>query len=163
MLTCQPRGGPCVFSTWMGVGNVQDAPLNAILGGPEMDEANAIIRRGRISTSPAVVAPTAPADRTTTAAAVAATKASALRASLVVRAPRGTDRHMDTDLLGSAIQPVIREHTGPVAEIRRTAHGASSDLTAIVECENGPFFIKAVRNRPGGRRDSLIRERATCS
>ncbi|ANP48376.1 hypothetical protein J2Z21_005960 [Streptomyces griseochromogenes] len=70
---------------------------------------------------------------------------------------------MDTDLLGSAIQPVIREHTGPVAEIRRTAHGASSDLTAIVECENGPFFIKAVRNRPGGRRDSLIRERATCS
>ncbi|WP_244184376.1 protein kinase [Streptomyces cellostaticus] len=43
--------------------------------------------------------------------------------------------------------------------MRRTALGRSSDLTAIVECENGPFFVKAVRNRPGGRRDSLIRER----
>ncbi|GHI06046.1 radical SAM protein [Streptomyces cellostaticus] len=38
---------PCVFSTWMGVGNVQDAPLGAILGGPDMAQANAIIRQGR--------------------------------------------------------------------------------------------------------------------
>ncbi|MEU8695618.1 radical SAM/SPASM domain-containing protein [Streptomyces sp. NPDC048665] len=38
---------PCVFSTWMGVGNVQDTPLTAILGGPEMAEANATIRQGR--------------------------------------------------------------------------------------------------------------------
>lgn len=29
----------------------------------------------------------------------------------------------------------------------------------MVECEKGPFFVKAVRNRPGGRRDSLIREK----
>ncbi|MFF8728122.1 protein kinase [Streptomyces sp. NPDC015171] len=65
---------------------------------------------------------------------------------------------MDTDP-EFAIRPLIREHTGPVAEIRRTAHGNSSDLTAIVECEKGPFFIKAVRDRPGGPRDSLIRER----
>lgn len=41
------RVSPCVFSTWMGVGNVQDAPLAAILGGPEMAQANAIIRQGR--------------------------------------------------------------------------------------------------------------------
>jgi hypothetical protein len=34
-----------------------------------------------------------------------------------------------------------------------------SDLTALVECEKGPFFVKAVRNKPGGRRDSLVRER----
>ncbi|MER6529364.1 radical SAM protein [Streptomyces sp. NPDC001508] len=44
-----PNGkvSPCVFSTWMGVGNVQDAPLGAILGGPEMAQANATIRQGR--------------------------------------------------------------------------------------------------------------------
>ncbi|MEU6071811.1 hypothetical protein ABZ864_47165 [Streptomyces sp. NPDC047082] len=66
---------------------------------------------------------------------------------------------METDLPESAIRPLIQEHTGPVAAIRRTAHGNSSDLTAIVECERGPFFVKAVRDRPGGRRDSLIRER----
>lgn len=65
---------------------------------------------------------------------------------------------MDTDP-ASAIRPLIQDHTGPVAEIRRTAQGNSSDLTAIVDCESGPFFVKAVRNRPGGRRDSLIRER----
>jgi MoaA/NifB/PqqE/SkfB family radical SAM enzyme len=35
---------PCVFSAWMGVGNVQDAPLAAILGGTAMAEANASIR-----------------------------------------------------------------------------------------------------------------------
>ncbi|MFF4573560.1 radical SAM protein [Streptomyces sp. NPDC001410] len=38
---------PCVFSTWLGVGNVQDAPLAAILGGPEMARANAAIRAER--------------------------------------------------------------------------------------------------------------------
>ncbi|MGW3954112.1 radical SAM protein [Streptomyces sp. NPDC004752] len=38
---------PCVFSPWMGVGNVQDVPLTAILGGPEMAQANATIRQGR--------------------------------------------------------------------------------------------------------------------
>ncbi|MFM9444435.1 radical SAM protein [Streptomyces acidiscabies] len=37
---------PCVFSTWMGVGNVREAPLGAILGGPEMAQANAAIRQG---------------------------------------------------------------------------------------------------------------------
>ena len=62
---------------------------------------------------------------------------------------------MDTGLPESAIQP----HTGPVTAIRRTTHGTNSDLTAVVECEKGPFFVKAVRDRPGGRRDSLLRER----
>ncbi|MEU6604038.1 protein kinase [Streptomyces shenzhenensis] len=66
---------------------------------------------------------------------------------------------MDTDLPESAILPLIEEHTGPVAGIRRTARGFSSDLTAVVDCARGPFFVKAMRNRPGGRRDSLVRER----
>ncbi|MDT0306068.1 protein kinase [Streptomyces sp. DSM 44917] len=33
-----------------------------------------------------------------------------------------------------------------------------ADLAAVVECEKGPFFVKAMRNRPGGRRDSIVRE-----
>ncbi|MFD7130498.1 hypothetical protein [Streptomyces sp. NPDC059894] len=43
--------------------------------------------------------------------------------------------------------------------IRRTERGFSSDLTAVVERARGPFFVKAMRNRPGGRRESLVRER----
>ncbi|MFB7499492.1 protein kinase [Streptomyces sp. NPDC056161] len=64
-----------------------------------------------------------------------------------------------TSLPESAILPLIRERTGPVAEVRRTERGFSSDLTALVDCMKGPFFVKAMRNRPGGRRKSLIRER----
>ncbi|MGA4879615.1 radical SAM/SPASM domain-containing protein [Streptomyces lydicamycinicus] len=36
---------PCVFSTWMGVGKVQDAPLASILNGTAMSEATKSIRR----------------------------------------------------------------------------------------------------------------------
>ncbi|GHI07196.1 hypothetical protein AQI88_22345 [Streptomyces cellostaticus] len=43
---------PCVFSTWMGVGNVQDTPLTAILGGPAMAHANATIRAARDKLAP---------------------------------------------------------------------------------------------------------------
>jgi MoaA/NifB/PqqE/SkfB family radical SAM enzyme len=39
------RVSPCVFSGWLAVGNVHDAPLATILGGTEMAEANATIRR----------------------------------------------------------------------------------------------------------------------
>ncbi|MGK5532926.1 radical SAM protein [Streptomyces sp. URMC 129] len=41
-----PNGdvSPCVFSGWMNVGNIQDAPLAAILGSAAMTEANATIR-----------------------------------------------------------------------------------------------------------------------
>lgn len=35
---------PCVFSTWMRVGSVHEAPLSAIVSGPAMEEANASIR-----------------------------------------------------------------------------------------------------------------------
>ncbi|MEU7084215.1 radical SAM/SPASM domain-containing protein [Streptomyces achromogenes] len=46
------RVSPCVFSTWMGVGNVHDAPFGAILGGPEMAQANAVIRQVTHGVSP---------------------------------------------------------------------------------------------------------------
>jgi hypothetical protein len=55
---------------------------------------------------------------------------------------------------------LVRERIGEVSEVRRTERGFSSDLTALVECEKGPFFVKAVRDRPGGRRESFLRERA---
>jgi hypothetical protein len=54
---------------------------------------------------------------------------------------------------------LLHPHTGEVSEIRPTKYGFSSDLTAIVECEKGPFFVKAMLNRPGGRKDSITRER----
>lgn len=58
------------------------------------------------------------------------------------------------------LMALIEPHTGKVRAIQPPrGRGFSSDLTAIVECEQGPFFIKAMRNRPGGRRDSLLREK----
>ncbi|MFI0164784.1 protein kinase [Streptomyces sp. NPDC017095] len=46
-----------------------------------------------------------------------------------------------------------------MASIERTERGFSSDLTALVDCDEGWFFVKAARNHHGGRRESLIRER----
>jgi len=54
---------------------------------------------------------------------------------------------------------LIRPHTGAPSDIRPTSRGFSSDVTAIIEGEKGRFFVKAVKNRPGGRRDSITRER----
>lgn len=36
---------PCVFSTWLGVGSVQETPLDAILSGPAMGTARGTIRK----------------------------------------------------------------------------------------------------------------------
>ncbi|GAA4235766.1 hypothetical protein GCM10022254_43760 [Actinomadura meridiana] len=57
--------------------------------------------------------------------------------------------------LAEALYP----HTGALTTVEPTESGFSSDLTALVTGENGAWFVKAVRNRPGGRRDSLARER----
>jgi hypothetical protein len=62
-------------------------------------------------------------------------------------------------LLAPEIGGLIHRHTGELTGIQPTERGYSSDLTAVVTCERGPFFVKAMRNRPGGRRDSLLRER----
>ncbi|SDG22738.1 hypothetical protein SAMN05421505_102319 [Sinosporangium album] len=53
---------------------------------------------------------------------------------------------------------LIRPHTGDVTDVRPAAGGYNSATTVLVECDKGQFFVKAVPNRPGGRRDSLIRE-----
>jgi hypothetical protein len=55
---------------------------------------------------------------------------------------------------------LIRPYTGEVSGVHPSKYGYSSDLTALVECEKGPFFVKVMRNRPGGRRDSIMREKA---
>ncbi|GAA1175078.1 hypothetical protein GCM10009654_35350 [Streptomyces hebeiensis] len=60
---------------------------------------------------------------------------------------------------GPEFWDLIRLHTGDLADVRPTPRGFSSDLTALVESEKGRFFVKAMANRPGGRRDSIVRER----
>ncbi|MFI0895455.1 protein kinase [Streptomyces sp. NPDC020983] len=57
------------------------------------------------------------------------------------------------------ISELVSACAGEVLSLRPTRYGFSSDLTALAECERGAFFVKAMRNRPGGRRDSLMRER----
>ncbi|MFJ9848555.1 hypothetical protein [Streptomyces sp. NPDC101150] len=66
---------------------------------------------------------------------------------------------MSRSLLAPEFMALVRPHTGDLSDIRPTSRGFSSDITALVECEKGRFFVKAVRNRPGGRRNSIIRER----
>ncbi|WP_046503323.1 hypothetical protein [Streptomyces odonnellii] len=65
-------------------------------------------------------------------------------------------RHNDP---GPEFWDLVHPHTGDLVEFRPTARGFSSDVTALIEGEKGRFFVKAVRNRPGGRRDSIARER----
>ncbi|GAA2623407.1 protein kinase [Actinomadura fulvescens] len=65
---------------------------------------------------------------------------------------------MSPSLPGSEFTALIHPHTGDVSEMQPTSRGNNSAVTALVDCEKGAFFVKAVPNRPGGRRDSLIRE-----
>ncbi|TDC96567.1 protein kinase [Actinomadura sp. 7K507] len=64
-----------------------------------------------------------------------------------------------SDLPGPAgLAEVLSPHTGVITGIEATERGHSSDVTALVSSEAGRWFVKAVRDRPGGRRDSLVRE-----
>lgn len=54
---------------------------------------------------------------------------------------------------------LVRPHTGELASARRTERGFSSDLTALIACEAGAFFVKAMRKTSRGRHYSTIRER----
>ncbi len=53
---------------------------------------------------------------------------------------------------------LVREHTGEQYEVRPISRGQGADVTALASCERGSFFVKACRNRPGGRRASIARE-----
>ncbi|WP_059006120.1 hypothetical protein [Streptomyces specialis] len=65
---------------------------------------------------------------------------------------------MRRELPGPEFWELIHPYTAEVATTQPTVRGFGSDFTAVVECEKGPFFVKAMRNRPGGRRDSILRE-----
>ncbi|WP_240796540.1 hypothetical protein [Streptomyces sp. RFCAC02] len=55
--------------------------------------------------------------------------------------------------------PLMRAHTGEVTEVRHLREAERSHFTGLVKGEAGQFFVKGMWNRPGGRRDSIIRER----
>ncbi|WP_242641028.1 phosphotransferase [Streptomyces kasugaensis] len=75
-------------------------------------------------------------------------------------APRGPEEGlMSRNDPGPEFWNVLRPHAGNLVDFRPTSRGFSSDVTALITCEKGRFFVKAVRNRPGGRRDSIVRER----
>ncbi|WP_433332436.1 protein kinase [Spirillospora sp. CA-294931] len=65
---------------------------------------------------------------------------------------------MTHDLPGSEFRALIHPHTGDQTNIRNAAHGLGADIAVLAEGEHGLFFVKAVPNRAGGRRESLIRE-----
>ncbi|MEV0440901.1 protein kinase [Streptomyces spectabilis] len=60
----------------------------------------------------------------------------------------------------SHFEELIHPHTGAVSHVRAPARGFSSDFAAVIEGEKGQFFVKAMFNVPGGRKDSLLREQA---
>jgi len=57
-----------------------------------------------------------------------------------------------------ALRALIEHRTGPLKALTATEHGYGSDVTALAEGDAGTTFVKAMRNRAGGRRDSLLRE-----
>lgn len=64
------------------------------------------------------------------------------------------------DLPDSHFRELIHPHTGVVARVRIPARGFRSDFAAVIDSEKGLFFVKAVFNKPGGRLQSLVRERS---
>ncbi|MFE0423792.1 protein kinase [Streptomyces sp. NPDC058953] len=64
------------------------------------------------------------------------------------------ERLPDSDFLA-----LVEPFTGPVKELKPTERGFTSDVLALIDGGLGRFFVKGTRNREGGRRDSLVRER----
>jgi hypothetical protein len=58
---------------------------------------------------------------------------------------------------GTEFWALVAPHTGKVTGIRHAERGYNSDLTAVVECEAGSVFLKAVRE-PSPHASSLARE-----
>src|SRR5690242_1232697 len=61
-------------------------------------------------------------------------------------------------LPGPSFEALIRPHTGDLIDVQPTSRGNNTAVTVLVEGERGSFFVKGVPNRPGGRRESLVRE-----
>ncbi|MEU7167335.1 protein kinase [Streptomyces morookaense] len=65
-----------------------------------------------------------------------------------------------TELPDEHFRELIRPHTGEVVRVDPPKHGFTTDFAAIIDTEKGPFFVKAMFNQPGGRKESILRERA---
>ncbi|MCS0638345.1 protein kinase [Streptomyces sp. LP05-1] len=63
------------------------------------------------------------------------------------------------DLPDAHFEDLIHPHTGEVIRVEIPERGFGSDFAAIISGEKGAFFVKAMFNRPGGRRGSIVRER----
>ncbi|MEU5163062.1 protein kinase [Streptomyces sp. NPDC020875] len=66
---------------------------------------------------------------------------------------------MTQRLPDSGFLDLVQPFTGKLTEMRAAERGFMSDVLVLIEGAKGRFFVKGVRNRAGGRRDSLIRER----
>ncbi|WP_171162013.1 protein kinase [Streptomyces sp. I05A-00742] len=64
------------------------------------------------------------------------------------------------DLPDGHFRHLILPYTGNVTHVRLPARGFGSDFSAVIDSEKGRFFVKAMFNNPGGRKDSILRERA---
>src|SRR5437868_1512219 len=64
---------------------------------------------------------------------------------------------MTRDIPAPELLDLIREHAGEITGVRPAFRGNTS-TTFLVDSESGAFFVKGARNKPGGHRDSLIRE-----
>ncbi|WP_171168847.1 protein kinase [Streptomyces sp. I05A-00742] len=65
-----------------------------------------------------------------------------------------------TELPDGHFRELIRPHTGEVTQVHVPKQGFTTEFAAVIDSEKGSFFVKAMFNRPGGRRDSILRERA---
>ncbi|EMF00737.1 hypothetical protein H340_09660 [Streptomyces mobaraensis NBRC 13819 = DSM 40847] len=63
-----------------------------------------------------------------------------------------------TELPDGHFRQLIHPYTGEVGRVHVPKQGFTTDFAAVIDSEMGPFFVKAMINRPGGRRDSILRE-----
>ncbi|RDG34750.1 protein kinase [Streptomyces corynorhini] len=64
------------------------------------------------------------------------------------------------DLPDAHFRALVHPHTGEVTTVEIPDHGYRSDFAAVIDSEKGRFFVKAMFNHPGGRKESILRERA---
>ncbi|MFD5315562.1 hypothetical protein [Streptomyces sp. NPDC127098] len=67
-------------------------------------------------------------------------------------------RDLMTDGMPPGVESLIHPYTGHVNEFRPIGDEKEPGLTAVLECEKGPVFVKAEPNH-GWRRESLLREK----
>lgn len=160
---------PCIMSSWMGVGNVREVSLTAILAGEAMARAVTAVQtahtRGNNPCDPSKCDPDQSCDPTCVPKNPCDPRGGGDESCSPGNSPDALptkelgDRPVTRNDPGPEFWSSVRAHTGNVFAVRPTDEGFSSDLTAVVECESGSFFVKAMRNVAGGRRESIEHER----